>query len=85
MVTHHRGTLLRRSESAQPKIANPMVDLYLRYTLLASLPPFAACLAAAPQILKVFRSVPRVALAALTTLAEGTTAPRPLGKRIAVV
>ena len=74
-----------------------MVDLYLRDTLLASfaaqwdrvcargLPPFAACLAAAPQILKVSRSAPRVALAALTTLAEGTTTPRPLGKRIAVV
>ena len=62
-----------------------MVDLYLRDALLTSLPPFATCLAAAPQILKVSRSVPRVALAALTTLAEGTTAPRPLGKRIAVV
>ena len=65
-----------------------MVDLYLLYILLASLPSFAACLAAAPQILKVSGSAPRVALAALAalaTLAEGTTTPRPLGKRIAVV
>ena len=56
-----------------------MVDLYLLYILLASLPSFAACLAAAPQILKVSRSAPRVALAALAALAEGTATPRPLG------